>query len=302
MTKSSNDIPKNTLIPLEERAIEFYEDRIIAVTVEAADGKQIFIPMKPIAEYLGLDWSAQYRRIQRDPILSESTQGIAIMAIPDTKGIAVTAIPSGGGRQAMICLPLEMMHGWLFGINPNRVKPALRDKIIRYQKECYRVLWEAFQAQSTTPEISGDDYYDYIMSTPKSVEINEALVQIREMGLAIAHMAEQQMLLNQRVTHTEERLDRASIVVRDLGRRVGLLEQHIQPIAYISDAQATEVAATVKALAELLTQKTKGQNHYQGIFAELYRRFGVSSYKLIRMEQYEAVLTFLEAWRTAALQ
>jgi hypothetical protein len=61
--------------------------------------------------------------------------------------------------------------------------------------------------------------------------------------------------------------------------------------------QAAEVSNRVKALAELLTGKDASKNHYQGIFGELYRRYGVSSYKTIRLEQYEAVLTFLEDWR-----
>ncbi|NJO82978.1 MAG: hypothetical protein HC828_09275 [Blastochloris sp.] len=39
---------------------------------------------------------------------------------------------------------------------------------------------------------------------------------------------------------------------------------------------------------------------YQGIFGELYRRFGVSSYKVIRVEQYASVLAFLDEWRRAA--
>jgi hypothetical protein len=29
----------------------------------------------------------------------------------------------------------------------------------------------------------------------------------------------------------------------------------------------------------MLTRQEKGKNHYQGIFAELHRRFGVPSYK-----------------------
>jgi hypothetical protein len=49
----------------------------------------------------------------------------------------------------------------------------------------------------------------------------------------------------------------------------------------------------------VLTHK-EGKNQYQSVFAELYRRFGVSSYKLIRQEQYKAVLAFLEDWRGAA--
>jgi ORF6C domain len=52
-------------------------------------------------------------------------------------------------------------------------------------------------------------------------------------------------------------------------------------------------------LAELITSKDPSKNHYQGIFAELYRRFGVSSYKNIRLDHYEKVLQFLEEWRQA---
>jgi hypothetical protein len=40
----------------------------------------------------------------------------------------------------------------------------------------------------------------------------------------------------------------------------------------------------------------------QGIFAELYRRFGVSTYKLLRVSQYHDVRDFLEDWRQTALQ
>ncbi len=50
------------------------------------------------------------------------------------------------------------------------------------------------------------------------------------------------------------------------------------------------------------SRKQAGKNHYQGIFAELYRRFGVSSYKLIRQEQYAAVLAFLEQWRQSSAE
>jgi P22_AR N-terminal domain/ORF6C domain len=48
--------------------------------------------------------------------------------------------------------------------------------------------------------------------------------------------------------------------------------------------------------AELIGSKDPSKNHYQGIFSELYRRFGVSSYKHIRSDRYEQVLSFLEDW------
>ena len=56
-------------------------------------------------------------------------------------------------------------------------------------------------------------------------------------------------------------------------------------------------ALIAHARAELLTSRDPSKNHYQSIFADLYRRFEVSSYKLIRQDQYQAVLAFLDDWR-----
>jgi hypothetical protein len=85
--------------------------------------------------------------------------------------------------------------------------------------------------------------------------------------------------------------------VGDIQRHLSAVERRVHPTAAISDAQAAEISSQVKALAEILTSRDPSKNHYQSIFAEIYRRFGVSSYKLIRQEQYQAVLTFLDEWR-----
>lgn len=93
------------------------------------------VAVKPISDALGLDWSAQLRRIKRDPVLS--------------KGMAVMAIPSPGGGQETVALPLDKMNGWLFGVSAQRVKPEIRDTLIRYQEECYGVLFRHFYGKAT---------------------------------------------------------------------------------------------------------------------------------------------------------
>jgi len=82
-----------------------------------------------------------------------------------------------------------------------------------------------------------------------------------------------------------------------VAHRVGIMERKLTPSTLLTDEQAEEISASVKSLAELMTSKGSGKNQYQGIFSELYRRFGVSSYKNIRLEQYSQVLQFLEDWR-----
>lgn len=59
-------------------------------------------------------------------------------------GVRVTRTPDKGGAQVMLCLPLDYINGFLFGINANRVEPELRERLITYQREYYQVLAAAF--------------------------------------------------------------------------------------------------------------------------------------------------------------
>jgi hypothetical protein len=267
---------KLALVPTDERGVDFYGDEITTALVRVEDHTQIYVPLRPICRYLGLSWSGQSERIKRDAVLSE-----------EVRFVRLSRTNLGGDPESM-CLPLEFLNGWLFGVNPSRVKPDLKDKIIRYQRECYKVLWQIFQEEASVVVDSVE-----VASSASVV----ALEQIRDMGLAIARMAEQQLEMEQRLT---SRLDRAAKVVGDIQRRLGVVERKLYPPALITDDQAEEVSASVKALAELITSKDSSKNHYQGIFAELYRRFGVSSYKNIRLDQYGSVLQFLEDWRKTA--
>lgn len=263
------------LMPLEQKTVDFYNDTVVAVLlpVENQPHPQIYVPVRPICEHLGLNWPSQYQRIKRDPVLST-----------EAKGVVVTTTP--GGQQEAICLPIEFLHGWLFGISAARIKSELRTKVIRYQHECYRVLWQAFQADTLTA----------LGITPST----SVLSQVRDMGMAIVQMAEQQIMFEGRLASNESRLDRAAQVVGELGRRLSVVEERVQPQAVISEAQAAEVSQAVKALATLLTPQDRTRNQYQAVFGELYRQFGVSSYKNITTRQFQAVLDFLEEWRKTA--
>ncbi|MBK9055801.1 MAG: ORF6C domain-containing protein [Chloroflexi bacterium] len=97
-----------------------------------------------------------------------------------------------------------------------------------------------------------------------------------------------------------QRLDNAAIVIGDVRKRVTALEQQLAPRNAITDEQSADVANKVQALAMYLTEQDKGKNHFQAIYAELHRRFRVSSYKTIRQEQYQVVVDFLDRWANAA--
>jgi hypothetical protein len=258
---------EQTLIPVEQKQIVFYDDELTAVIVEEARGRVVYVPIRPICEHLGISFGSQRNRINRDAVLSEE---VKIVFITNTNPL--------GGNPNVLCLPLDYLNGWLFGISPTRVKPGLKEKVIAYQRECYKALAAAF----LTPTLE---------TAPTSEQTT--LMQIREMGLAIAQMAEQQMALT-------TRLDKAAIVVGEHSRRLTALEQQLAPRQAITDEQAADIADKVKALAVALTEQDSSKNHFQSIFAELYRRFRVSSYKVIRQAQYHLVVDFLDEWAGAA--
>lgn len=89
-----------------------------------------YVAIKPICENIGLDWVSQHKRILRNHVLSQ--------------GMVMMTIPSKGGNQETITLPIGYLNGWLFGIDVNRVKPEIKPTLIKYQLECFDVLYKHF--------------------------------------------------------------------------------------------------------------------------------------------------------------
>ena len=260
------------LVAIQERSVDFHGDEILTTLVENEGTKQIYVPLRPICKYLGLSWPGQFERINRDPVLQQ-----------EARTVRVTRTNLAGDPE-VLCLPLDFLNGWLFGVNANRVKPALRNKIIQYQRDCYRILAQTFQ----TDELVSPS------EEPNAPTSLATLQQIREMGLAIARMAEQQIEIEQKLN---TRLDRAATVVGNINRRLSVVEHRLSPPEIVTDEMATEIMLAVKALAEELGQHNPAKNHYQAIYTEIYRRFRAPSYTQIRIDKYEAVMKFLQDWQ-----
>lgn len=245
----------NALVPVEQKVVYFYDDEVTAVRLE--DGS-IYIPLRPLCEALGLNWAGQFKRIQRDPVLSQMTNGVV-----------VTPTPSGNSRanpQEMTCLPLEFINGWLFGINASRVKEEIQERLIRYQKECYKVLAAAFAGPAAAPA--------------------SGLEQVRQVGLAIAKMAEEQMEFDSRLGTAETRL-------LEVGDRLDLLEAKLSPGEAVTDEQASQISQAVKVVAFAMGGQNK---HYQGVYGEMYRKFGVAEYKNLPARRFQEAVSWLSEW------
>ncbi|WP_080735290.1 phage antirepressor N-terminal domain-containing protein [Gallibacterium anatis] len=96
-----------------------------------------YVAMKPICENIGLDWHAQRQRIHRDEVLSQ--------------GAVMITLPSVSGEQQTLCLPIQYLNGWLFGIDVKRVKPEIRETLITYKRECYQALFDYWNKPKQQP-------------------------------------------------------------------------------------------------------------------------------------------------------
>lgn len=254
-----------TLVPVIQKEVLFYEDVITAVLVEVNGEDQIYVPLRPICDYLGLSYTGQRDRIRRDPVLSESVHLIRISRTVEA-----------GSDQELVCLALKFLPGWLFGISVNRVKEELREKIIRYQREGYDVLWEAFQEGRLTV---GTAFEDLLANdTPAA--------QAYKMASAIMKMARQQLLLEAQLeTHAtqlldhEQRLEEIEATLGDPGR-------------FITPDQAMQISQAIKTIAAEIQKRTK-QNEYGKLYGQLYREFGITSYKLLPSNKFDRAMAWL---------
>jgi hypothetical protein len=273
-----NKLP--ALASIDQRVIDFYGDELLGVLIEQAGERRIYVPIRPICRYLGLDWSGQRQRIMRDEVLAD-----------ETRLVVVTPTNPQGGDPETLALPLDLLPGWLFGVSSARVKPELKARIVLYKRECYRRLWDAFKHEILPLPSARNE--------PPLPQSGAHLAY--ELATAVQNLAREQMDLEQRL---DGRIDRMAhwakgVVARidDLEGRVSGLELHVGPTALISEQQAAEIALAVKNVGRTLSEQGV-KSGYSQVYSELYRRYGISSYKNLPQASYADVLAWLKLWHT----
>jgi hypothetical protein len=255
------------LVPIEQKQVVFYDDEITAVRLENG---RIFIPVRPICEALGLDWSAQYRRINSDMVLSDVSMSVVVTATD------INVSSRRPRTSEMLCLPLDYLNGWLFGVNAKRVKDAIRDRLVRYQRECYKVLGEAFH----DGRLSTDTDFESLLN-----QADSDVAQAYRMALAIVQLARQQVIMDGRLQVAEiqltshaQRLDQIEATLTDDGR-------------IITEVQASHLSQAVKAVAMAMSKP-----NFQQVYGQMYRHYEITSYKLLPAAKFDDAMKFLTAW------
>jgi P22_AR N-terminal domain/ORF6C domain len=271
--KEEYSMSEQALIPIEVREVEFYGDQIAGALVRVGDEAQVYVPVRPICDYLGLSWSGQRERIMRDEVLAEAVQFVRVTR---------TNTSERRGDPDVLCLPLELLPGFLFGVNTARVKDALKEKIIRYRRECYRYLWDAFKhdilpASELAPSTTGRSGAELAY----------------EIATAVQHLARQQMEIEQRLGG---RIDTMARWAKRTDERITTLELRLaEDEEQISEAQAAELALAVKTVANALAQQG-ATNSYGQVYGQLYRKFAITSYKSLPRRRLQEALEWLRGW------
>ncbi len=103
----------------------------IEITAVCDEKHNIFVPVKPICNALGIDFASQHNKLLSDPTLAPTVAIIATVATDEKK-------------RNMVCLPLKFIYGWLFTINPGKVNEDSREIVLKYRLECYEALYRHF--------------------------------------------------------------------------------------------------------------------------------------------------------------
>nr|WP_284675877.1 phage antirepressor N-terminal domain-containing protein [Neisseria subflava] len=88
-----------------------------------------------------MQWEAQFKRIKRNDILNSAISMMEMVA-------------QDGKKRQTLCLPLEYLNGWLFGVDARRVKPQIRERLLQYQRECFQVLAAHFMQPKQPPTVA----------------------------------------------------------------------------------------------------------------------------------------------------
>lgn len=182
--------------------VPFYEDTVVLV----GQGNEPYVAMKPIVVNMGLAWSPQRTKI---------TERFAATVTE------IVTVAEDGGLREMTCLPLRKLPAWLYSISPNKVKPELRDKIIRYQEECDDALWDYWTKGNASRPTSNSVNQQLALSRHRVTLLKE-LHRARDNGLRAA--------LHEEVAQLSQQLGLSVPAINAIGVGTSGVEERLRPL------------------------------------------------------------------------
>jgi P22_AR N-terminal domain/ORF6C domain len=231
------------------------------ITAVLAEDGFIYASLPHLCRALGLDAESQRHAIDDHVVLTEG-----LLQFPLVSGVRIVTT---------WCLRANLIALWLALVPTKRLKAEKQERIVDYQRKAADTLDRLFGVGPHVP-VEG--------TTTAVVEAAPAYAE----GLAIARMATEQA--QQALQKAEE----ASAHVVTIETRLMALEARFMPREQVSEEQAERISDLVKQAAIALSAKLGGGNYFGTVYGQLYRTFGVTSYKLLTMAQYPKAVAWLE--------
>ena len=138
---------------------------------------QIYVPIKPICEILGISFQGQHVKIKEDYSFSSTVK-------------IILTVGADGKNREMVCLPVKHICGWLYSINPGKIPAESMQKLLDYREEVNDVLTAYFlggslrQIESNQAEIKALEEINTLLTQERSIkgqlkEARERLAKIR---------------------------------------------------------------------------------------------------------------------------
>ncbi len=127
-----------TQISTQLQTVSFYGTNLITLKFNDV----AYTAIRPIVEALGLSWGSQSIKLNKNR---------------EKFGCFDIETPTNGGIQSMLCMPIKKLNGWLFSINPEKVRPDLKEKVIQYQEECFEALYNYWHFGKAERKTTVDD-------------------------------------------------------------------------------------------------------------------------------------------------
>ncbi|MBV9689155.1 MAG: ORF6C domain-containing protein [Ktedonobacteraceae bacterium] len=264
---------ESNMCALIPRHFDFYGDDLLAVQGPLPD-KQVWVHLARLVECLGLTLSDQIEHIRRNEVMREGLRSLPI-------------VTKQGVRDALF-LRLGLTPFYLATIQINRVKPALREKLLRYQREAADVLYTYFLGDLGIIEPGREQHPGQGLTSTE---------QAYEQAQLLANLARQQLLMEREVGNTLEQMTSVQEVMALQDERIGQLELTLGIQDKITEVQATEIKEAVTAIGVIKGEKQHNTRMVgptiQAVWKMFYREFGVRVYHNLPRSRFDEAMAFL---------
>ncbi|WP_281952006.1 phage antirepressor N-terminal domain-containing protein [Nitrosophilus kaiyonis] len=212
--------------------------------------KGYFIVVKRVCENLKLHYETQFKKLKSNP----------------TYKTQLVEVSTKGGKQKAFCIPLSKLYAWLYTINPKRVKPEVREKLLKYQEECQDVLYNHFIQKATMHCPASDNLNTRIAGYKGQLALRKKEIErLRFELLACKEKSREDILLQHSILDLAGSLARQQEELQEWAFHLEYVAKRVKDIAKSTEhhLKAFEKYKNAKSNAKAQKQRAKKEMQWE---------------------------------------